>query len=166
MTYRMNAFWEWFYGTPAAGYFSMEKSANMYIVHTKFIPQNCQCAQVYPVHRCRKIFRIQYRTWNLVNKINVLHGHWSTHTLEFWIDFLEINITWHVKEQSTLKVSFPPHKGQIKPKADSPKKWMNQFVLFAFLLFTANKTNSFVLFLGEYTAHPNCFWFYLTFITE
>ena len=80
MTYRMNAFWEWFYGTPA-GYFSMEKSANMYIVHTKFIPQNCQCAQVYPVHRCRKIFRIQYRTWNLVNKINALHGHWSTHSL-------------------------------------------------------------------------------------
>ena len=80
MTYRMNAFWEWFYGTPA-GYFSMEKSANMYIVHTKFIPQNCQCAQVYPVHRCRKIFRIQYRTWNLVNKINALYGHWSTHSL-------------------------------------------------------------------------------------
>ena len=80
VTYRMNAFWEWFYGTPA-GYFSMEKSANMYIVHTKFIPQNCQCAQVYPVHRCRKIFRIQYRTWNLVNKINALHGHWSTHSL-------------------------------------------------------------------------------------
>ena len=76
----MNAFWEWFYGTPA-GYFSMEKSTNMYIVHTKFIPQNCQCAQVYPVHRCRKIFRIQYRTWNLVNKINALHGHWSTHSL-------------------------------------------------------------------------------------
>ena len=82
VTYRMNAFWEWFYGTPA-GYFSIEKSTNMYIVHTKFIPQNCQCAQVYPVHRCRKIFRIQYRTWNLVNKINALHGHWSTHTLNF-----------------------------------------------------------------------------------
>ena len=83
MTYRMNAFWEWFYGTPA-GYFSMEKSANMYIVHTKFIPQNCQCAQVYPVHRCRKIFRIQYRTWNLVNKINALYGHWSTDSLAKW----------------------------------------------------------------------------------
>ena len=40
-------------------------------------------------------------------------------------------------------------KGQVKPKADwcainSPKKWTNEFVLFAFLLFTANKTNLFV----------------------
>ena len=38
-------------------------------------------------------------------------------------------------------------KGQIKSKADwraldSPKKQTNKFVLFAFLLFTANKTNS------------------------
>ena len=42
-------------------------------------------------------------------------------------------------------------KGQIKPKADwraidSPKKRMKEFVLFAFLLFTANKTNSFIRF--------------------
>ena len=44
----------------------------------------------------------------------------------------------------------------------SPKKWTNEFVLFAFLLFTANKTNSFVRFLGKSTARPNCFWFYLT----
>ena len=40
---------------------------------------------------------------------------------------------------------------------------MNEFVLFAFLLFTANKTNSFVRFLGESMARPNCFRFYLTF---
>jgi hypothetical protein len=40
---------------------------------------------------------------------------------------------------------------------------MNEFVSFAFLLFTANKTNSFVRFLGESMARPNCFWFYLTF---
>ena len=45
-------------------------------------------------------------------------------------------------------------KGQIKPKADwhavdSPKKQMNEFVLFAFLLFTANKTNSLIWSLGE-----------------
>ena len=43
-------------------------------------------------------------------------------------------------------------KGQIKPKADwhavdSPKKLMNKFVLFAFLLFMVNKTNLFVRFL-------------------
>ena len=42
-------------------------------------------------------------------------------------------------------------KGQIKPKADwwavdSPKKRRNKFVLFAFLLFTANKTNLFIRF--------------------
>ena len=48
-------------------------------------------------------------------------------------------------------------KGHIKPKADwravdSPKKRTNEFVLFAFLLFTANKTNSFVRFLEESTA--------------
>ena len=59
-------------------------------------------------------------------------------------------------------------KGQIKPKADwravdSPKKQTNEFVLFAFLLFTANKTNSFVCFLGETTSRPNRFWLYLTF---
>ena len=40
---------------------------------------------------------------------------------------------------------------------------MNEFVLFAFLLFTANETNSFVRFLGESTARPNCFRFCLTF---
>jgi hypothetical protein len=62
-------------------------------------------------------------------------------------------------------------KGQIKPKADwpaidSPKQQMNEFVLFDFLLFMANKTNSFVLFLGESTARQNCFRFYLTFISQ
>ena len=42
-------------------------------------------------------------------------------------------------------------KGQIKPKpdwraVDSPKKRTNKFVLFAFLLFTVNKTNSCFVF--------------------
>ena len=59
-------------------------------------------------------------------------------------------------------------KGQIKQKADwraldSSKKQTNEFDLFAFLLFTANKTNSSVHFMGESTARPNCFRFYLTF---
>ena len=49
---------------------------------------------------------------------------------------------------------------------DSPKKWTNEFVLFAFLLFTANKSNSFVRFFGECTASQSCSWFYLTFISE
>ena len=47
-------------------------------------------------------------------------------------------------------------KGQLVSKADwraidSPKKRMDEFVLFAFLLFMANKTNSSVPFLGEST---------------
>ena len=50
---------------------------------------------------------------------------------------------------------------------ESPKKWAsnqtNEFILFPFLLFMANKTNSFVQFLEESMAHPNCFLFYLTF---
>ena len=44
----------------------------------------------------------------------------------------------------------------------SPKKQTDEFVFFAFLLFTANKTNSPVCFLGEFSAHQSGFWFYLT----
>ena len=59
-------------------------------------------------------------------------------------------------------------KGQFILKADwraidSPIKQTNEFVLFAFLLFTANKSNSSVPFLGESTAHKTAFRFYLTF---
>ena len=58
-------------------------------------------------------------------------------------------------------------KGQRKPKADwcavdSPKKRTKEFVLFAFSLFLANKTNSFIRFLGESTARQNGIWFYKT----
>ena len=46
-------------------------------------------------------------------------------------------------------------KGQLISKAiydllTSPKKRTDEFDLFAFLLFTANKSNSFVRFLGEF----------------
>ena len=59
-------------------------------------------------------------------------------------------------------------KSQLISKADwraidSPKKRMDEFVLVAFLLFTANKSNSSVRFLGESTAHQSTFWFYPTF---
>ena len=59
-------------------------------------------------------------------------------------------------------------KGQLILKADwraidSPKKRTDEFVLFAFLLFTANKSNSSVRFLGESTARQSAFQFYLTF---
>ena len=45
------------------------------------------------------------------------------------------------------------------------QKRTDEFVLFAFLLFTANKSNSSVRFLGESTARQSPFWFYLTFST-
>ena len=59
-------------------------------------------------------------------------------------------------------------KGKIKLKTDwcainSPKNQTDKFVLFAFLLFTANKSNSSVHFLGESTARQSAFRFYLTF---
>ena len=55
-------------------------------------------------------------------------------------------------------------KGQIKPKADwraidSPKKRTNEFVLFAVKSKKANKTNSFLHFLGESTARQSAFGF-------
>ena len=62
----------------------------------------------------------------------------------------------------------PTPKGQLISKAiygllTSPKKRTDEFVLFAFLLFTANKSNSSVRFLGESTARQSAFRFYLTF---
>ena len=45
----------------------------------------------------------------------------------------------------------------------SPKKRTDEFVLFAFLLFMANKSNSSVHFLGESTNHQSAFRFFLTF---
>ena len=59
-------------------------------------------------------------------------------------------------------------KGQLISKAingllTSPKKWMDEFVLFAFLLLMANKSNSSVCFLGESMARQSAFRFYLTF---
>ena len=61
-----------------------------------------------------------------------------------------------------------PTKGQLVSKAihgllTSPKKRTDEFDLFAFLLFTANKTNSSVRFLGESTAVQSAFRNYLTF---
>ena len=41
------------------------------------------------------------------------------------------------------------------------QKMNKQICLVCFLLFTANKTNSLVHFLGESTARQTCFWFYL-----
>ena len=62
-------------------------------------------------------------------------------------------------------------KGQLISKAIyglliSPKKQTDKFVLFAFLLFTANKTNLSVCFLGESKARQSAFRNYLTFSTD
>ena len=59
------------------------------------------------------------------------------------------------------KLRFEP-KGQLisKPIYDlltSPKKQTDEFDLFAFLLFTANKSNSSVRFFGESTARQSAF---------
>ena len=63
---------------------------------------------------------------------------------------------------------FDVTKGQLILKADwhaidSPKKQMDGFVSFAFLLFTTNKSNTSVRFLGESMACQSAFRFYLTF---
>ena len=77
---------------------------------------------------------------------------------------------WEGREKSLpswlSQISFA--KGQLILKAiygmlTSPKKQMDEFDLFAFLLFTANKSNSFVRFLGKSTARQSAFQFYLTF---
>ena len=61
----------------------------------------------------------------------------------------------------TLKLISVP-KGQLISKAiysllTSSKKRTDKFVLFAFLLFPANKSNSSVCFLGESTACQSAF---------
>ena len=58
----------------------------------------------------------------------------------------------------------PPLKVRYNQKADwrtvdSPKKRTDEFDLFAVKSKKANKTNSFVRFLGESMARPNCLWF-------
>ena len=76
---------------------------------------------------------------------------------------------WRVATMAKQRASMAePAKGQLISKAiygllTSPKKRTDEFVLFAFLLFTANKSNSSVRFLGESTARQSAFRFYLTF---
>ena len=58
--------------------------------------------------------------------------------------------------------NFDVSKGQLISKAiygllTSPKKQMDGFVLFVFLLFMTNKSNSSIRFLGESTARQSAF---------
>ena len=68
----------------------------------------------------------------------------------------------------TSAIFFSNSKGQLILKANwhatySPKKQTDKSVLSAFLLFTANKSNSSVCFLGESMARQSAFRFHLTF---
>ena len=70
-----------------------------------------------------------------------------------------------------LKLTPELAKGQLILKADwrainFPKEQTDEFVLFAFLLFTANKSSSSVHFLGESMARHYAFLFYLTIYLE
>ena len=104
------------------------------------------------------IFRMRKRTKS--------YFYWRTIG---WNRFWKSNhLYFHVHACIFFVIQQISRKGQIKPKADwcaidSPKKRKNEFGLLASLLFTANKTNSFLHFLGESTARPNCTWFYLNF---
>ena len=63
---------------------------------------------------------------------------------------------------SKIEKLMPLSKGQLISKADwrtinSPKKRTDEFVLFAFLLFTANKSNLSIHCLGESTGRQSVF---------
>ena len=73
-----------------------------------------------------------------------------------WVEFVKLGWIRCAKGQLILKADWHA--------IDSPKKQTNEFVLFAFLLFTANKSNSSVRFLGESTARQSALQFYLTFM--
>ena len=78
------------------------------------------------------------------NIIANFKSRWSQLAVEYWIHT-------HPKGQLISKANY----GLLT----SPKKRTTEFVLFAFLLFTSNKTNSFVCFLGVSTARKSVFGF-------
>ena len=78
-----------------------------------------------------------------------------------------LDLTALTRNPKTVEV-FLKAKGQLISKAiyvqlTSPKKRTEKFALFAFLLSTANKSNSSVRFLEESMTHQSAFRFYLTF---
>ena len=90
-------------------------------------------------------------------------------------DFLYFYVVWRLSKQKLstynhttlcrqlkIFIGFTLIKCQLISKADwrdivSPRKQTDEFVLFAFLLFTANKSNSSVRFLEESAARPSTF---------
>ena len=71
-------------------------------------------------------------------------------SMRFFINFCKReNVTYVLgKGQLVLKAIY----GQLT----SPKKGTDEFLLFAFLLFTANKSNSSVCFFGRIYGAPIC----------
>ena len=72
-----------------------------------------------------------------------------------------------LQEYSTREFSYPSRQRSGKTVSrlacrSFSQKTKDEFVLFTFLLFMANKTNSSVCFLGESTVCQSAFWYYLT----
>ena len=96
--------------------------------------------------------------WQLVNKMAVKGLNGCNEKLE--ICCLTFLIRKTAQTQQFLYVAVG--RGQLISKPiygllTSPKKRTDEFDLFAFLLFTANKSNSSVRFLGESTARQSAF---------
>ena len=75
----------------------------------------------------------------------------------------EIIWVWVSKRHKCHIISEIVAKGQLISKPiygllTSPKKRTDEFDLFAFLLFTANKSNPFVHFFGESTVRQSALW--------
>ena len=93
--------------------------------------------------------------------------------LLFWIPLFDGSFYFVYFLSGLVSFIYMPEKkylinGQLISKAiyavqTSPKKQMDEFVLFAFLLFTTNISNSFVNFFGRIYGSSPTFWFYLTF---
>ena len=106
-----------------------------------------------PGSKIGNLFKNLLRFWNINNRL-----------------FLFFFYFYPLWRRNLYALNIGISKGQLISKVDwraidSPKKRTEEFVLFAFLLFMANKSNSSVCFLGEFTVHQSAFRFYLTFIT-
>ena len=111
---------------------------------------------------------------NSVNQNEVCVGHFAKKAVRLYsvdgvFGALRRDKSWHCENDYAANASKTHRsKGQLISKAiygllTSPKKRTDEFVLFAFLLFMANKSNSSVRFLGKSKARQSAFWFYLTF---
>ena len=121
-------------------------------------------------------------------KTLIIHGHFfeilaivqgrcrfrcgQNNDLDLGVTYL-VNFFWRRRRNQAQYIyqTEKPFKGQLISKAiygllTSPKKRMDKFVLFVFLLFMANKSNWSVHFLGEFMARQSAFRFHLTFTSN